>query len=116
MKKSEFIDLVAQKAETSKEAAARVVNAIFDAGSGAIADAVKAGKEVSIPGFGKFRPKQRAARKGRNPRTGKEVSIPESTVVAFTPGKALKESLGGTGAAKRAGEGSGGKPRTKPKP
>jgi len=94
MKKSELIDRVAEKAQTSKAAAARMIDAIFDAGSGAIAEAVQAGKNVSIPGFGKFTSKDRAARKGRNPRTGAEIDIPKSTVVSFTPGKGLKDSVG----------------------
>jgi DNA-binding protein HU-beta len=94
MKKSDLVDRVAEKAELSKAAAARVVDAIFDASSGAIAEAVQAGKHVSIPGFGKFRSKERAARKGRNPRTGAEIDIPASTVVSFSAGKGLKETVG----------------------
>jgi DNA-binding protein HU-beta len=102
MKKSELIERVAEKAQTSKAAAARVVDAIFDTGSGAIAEAVRAGKQVSIPGFGKFRPKERAARKGRNPRTGREIQIPKSTVVSFTAGKGLKDAVGRKASAKKA--------------
>jgi DNA-binding protein HU-beta len=97
MKKSEFIEKVAEKAETSKASAARVVEAIFDTASGAIAEAVRAGQDVSIPGFGKFRSKTRAARKGRNPQTGAEIDIPESTVVSFTAGKGLKDSMATSG-------------------
>jgi DNA-binding protein HU-beta len=93
MKKSELIEQVAEKAQTSKAAVARVVDAIFDSASGSIAEAVQAGKQVSIPGFGKFKPKTRSARKGRNPRTGAEIDIPERTVVAFTPAKGLRETL-----------------------
>ena len=94
MKKSDLIDRVAEKAELSKAAAGRVVDAIFDASSGAIAEAVQAGKQVTIPGFGKFRSKERSARKGRNPQTGAEIDIPASTVVSFTPGKGLKDTVG----------------------
>ena len=93
MKKSELIERVAEKAQTSKAAAARIVDAIFDTGSGAIAEAMRAGQQVSIPGFGKFRPKERAARKGRNPRTGREIQIPKSIVVSFTAGKGLKDAV-----------------------
>jgi DNA-binding protein HU-beta len=93
MKKSELIDQVAERAQTSKAAAARAVDAIFDASSGAIAEAVRAGKQVAIPGFGKFKPQARSARKGRNPQTGAEIDIPERTVVSFTPGKGLRESV-----------------------
>jgi DNA-binding protein HU-beta len=108
MKKSELIERVAEKAQTSKAAAARVVDAIFDTASGAIAEAMRAGQQVSIPGFGKFRPKERAARKGRNPRTGREIQIPKSTVVSFTAGKGLKDAVSRkAGAKKTAAKASG---------
>lgn len=101
MKKSELIDQIAEKAQTSKAAAARVVDAIFDASSGAIAEAVRAGREVAIPGFGRFKAKTRSARKGRNPRTGAEIDIPERTVVYFTPGKGLRETVEAKPSAKK---------------
>jgi DNA-binding protein HU-beta len=101
MKKSELIEQVAEKAQTSKAAAARVMDAIFNSASGTIAEAVKAGQQVSIPGFGKFKPKTRPARKGRNPKTGAEIDIPQRTVVAFTPGKGLREKLDVTAASRR---------------
>ena len=49
------------------------------------------GKDVSIRGFGWFKTEERAARKGRNPRTGEEIYIPVRRVVKFVPGKALRE-------------------------
>lgn len=58
-----------------------------------IAGALKKGDSIAISGFGSFKTVKRAARKGRNPRTGQEIKIPASTTVKFTPGKALKESL-----------------------
>ena len=104
MNKSELIDRIADKAETSKAAAAKVFDAIFDASSGAIAEAVQTGREVKLPGFGKFASRQRAARKGRNPRTGAEIDIPESTVVTFSPGKGLKDTVATrSGGAKKGG-------------
>jgi nucleoid DNA-binding protein len=106
MKKSEFIDMVAKKADTTRAAAARMVDAIFDTTSGAISEAVRAGSRVSIPGFGRFTPKTRPARKGRNPRTGVEIDIPERMVVAFSPAKSLQESLKGGGGAKKAAGGA----------
>ncbi|HEV2149814.1 MAG TPA: HU family DNA-binding protein [Longimicrobiaceae bacterium] len=93
MKKSQFIDLVAEKAEMSKAAASRVVDAIFDSTSGAISEAVRTAGNLSIPGFGKFSSKTRAAREGRNPRTGAVIQIPERTTVSFSPGKGFKESM-----------------------
>jgi DNA-binding protein HU-beta len=90
MTKSEFIDKVADSAGLTRAAAARAVDAIFDTASGAISEAVHAAGAFSIPGFGKFTRKTRAARTGRNPRTGTEISIPERTTVSFTAGKGLK--------------------------
>jgi DNA-binding protein HU-beta len=58
-----------------------------------LGNTLKNGDSVSISGFGTFKPVKRAARKGRNPRTGEEIRIAESTSVKFTPGKTLKESL-----------------------
>jgi DNA-binding protein HU-beta len=108
MKKSEFIDRVAEKAETSRAAAARMVDAIFDATSGAIAEAVRAGSQVAIPGFGRFKTKTRPARKGRNPRTGAEIDIPERQVVTFSPGRGLRDALAGEGGKARGGKSAAG--------
>ncbi|MDR2162075.1 MAG: HU family DNA-binding protein [Desulfovibrio sp.] len=58
-----------------------------------IAGTLKSGGSIAISGFGSFKTVKRAARKGRNPRTGEEIRIPASTAVKFTPGKSLKESL-----------------------
>lgn len=58
-----------------------------------LTDAMAAGEEVSITGFGKFSTSKRAARTGRNPATGATLQIPESTVPKFTPGKALKDAV-----------------------
>jgi DNA-binding protein HU-beta len=91
MNKSEFIDMVADKAELTRAAAARVVDAIFDTASGAISEAVHAAGSLSIPGFGKVTRRTRAARAGRNPRTGSEIKIPERTTVGFSAGRGLKE-------------------------
>jgi DNA-binding protein HU-beta len=90
MTKQEFIDKVADSAGLTRAAAARAVDAIFDTASGAISEAVHAAGSFAIPGFGKFTRKTRAARTGRNPRTGTEISIPERTTVSFTAGKGLK--------------------------
>jgi DNA-binding protein HU-beta len=115
MKKSEFIDQVAEKAQMSRAAAARAVEAIFDTASGAVSQAVHQLGELSIPGFGKFTKKTRPARKGRNPRTGEEIDIPERASVSFTAAKNLREGApsgrrrasGGTGTAGAGGARSG---------
>ena len=56
MKKSDLVAQVAEKADLSKAAASRAIHALFDGTSGAIAQAVRGGEQVSIPGFGRFRP------------------------------------------------------------
>ncbi|MBB4638866.1 HU family DNA-binding protein [Longimicrobium terrae] len=91
MNKAQFIDQVADKAQLSKAAAQRAVDAIFDTAGGAISETVHSLGELSIPGFGKFTKKTRAARTGRNPRTGAEIQIPERSSIGFTAGKNLRE-------------------------
>ena len=93
MNKSEFIDMVAERAELTRAAAARVVDAIFDTASGAISDAVHAAGALSIPGFGKFTKRTRAARTGRNPRTGETVPVEEKVIPVFKTGKEMRQRL-----------------------
>lgn len=94
MRKSEFIDQVARKAEMSRAVAARAVEAIFDTTSGALAEAIRATGQISLPGFGRFRARKRKARRGRNPQTGAMIDIPERTVIQFNAGRDLRETLG----------------------
>jgi len=89
MTKSELISKTAEKAGITKTAAERAVNAAIEA----VVEALSKGERVAIPGLGVFNVKQRKARKGRNPRTGKEITIPARKVVAFTAAKSLKEGL-----------------------
>ena len=94
MNKSDMIDKVAQIAGVSKTDAAAVINALFDTSrSGVIAGELGSGGKVSIPGFGTFESRHRAARKGRNPQTGAEIMISAKNVPAFTAGKALKDTV-----------------------
>jgi DNA-binding protein HU-beta len=71
MNKTQLIDLIASKCDVSKRQAADVLNCIIEG----VTDSVVAGKEVSLPGLGKFFAKATAARKGRNPSTGEEIKI-----------------------------------------
>ena len=89
MTKSELIAKVAEKAGLKKVEAERAVNATIEA----IAEAISKGERTAIPGLGIFNVRERKARKGRNPRTGKEIKIPARKVVAFTATKSLKEAL-----------------------
>ena len=89
MNKTELIAAVAQKAEISKKDAEKAVAAVF----GSIEGALKAGEKVQLIGFGTFEARQRAAKQGRNPRTGETMTFPATKVPAFKAGKALKDSL-----------------------
>jgi len=89
MTKNELIAAVAGKASMTKTAAASAVDATFDA----ITAALKKGGEVKIMGFGHFRVVKRAAREGRNPRTGVPVKIKAARRPRFSAGKALKAAV-----------------------
>lgn len=92
MNKSELIDSLAEKADLSKAAAARAIDALIDT----IVSEVAKGGEVSLVGFGKFASSNRAARTGRNPATGAELKIPASRVAKFTVGASFKETVAKT--------------------
>jgi DNA-binding protein HU-beta len=87
--KTELISQVAEKTNMTKKDATQAVDAVLDT----ITEALKAGEKVQLIGFGNFEVRERAARKGRNPQTGKEIDIPASKVPAFKPGKALKDDV-----------------------
>lgn len=89
MNKSELIDAVADAADLSKRDAGQAVDAVFST----IADALQAGDAVTLIGFGAFTVRERAARSGRNPKTGEVIDIPASKMPAFKPGKALKDAV-----------------------
>ncbi|GGA38802.1 HU family DNA-binding protein [Kroppenstedtia eburnea] len=89
MNKTELISQVAEKTNMTKKDATQAVDAVLDT----ITEALKAGEKVQLIGFGNFEVRERAARKGRNPQTGKEIDIPASKVPAFKPGKALKDDV-----------------------
>lgn len=89
MNKAELIDAVADAADISKAAATRAVDAVTDT----IVDSLKRDDAVTIVGFGTFTVRTRAARSGRNPRTGETIDIKEARVPGFKPGKALKDAV-----------------------
>ncbi|HEX7119544.1 MAG TPA: HU family DNA-binding protein [Longimicrobiales bacterium] len=93
MNKSELVQNLASKANISKADAQRAVDALFNAGSGVIATALKRGDKVQITGFGTFETRKRKARTGRNPRTGKEIRIGPTTSPSFRAGKGLKDAI-----------------------
>lgn len=89
MNKSELIDQIAKSADISKAAAGRAL----DATVGAIRTSLKKGGMVTLVGFGTFYVGKRAARSGRNPRTGATIKIKAAKVPKFRPGKALKDAI-----------------------
>lgn len=89
MNKTDLIHKVAEKVSSTKKVAEEHVNAILDV----IEEALAAGDDVQLIGFGTFESRERAERTGRNPQTGEEITIPAGKVPAFKAGKALKEAV-----------------------
>ncbi|MFN3471030.1 MAG: HU family DNA-binding protein [Aquificaceae bacterium] len=89
MTKAELVSAIAKGAGITKKEADAALKAAIQA----VSDALKKGERVAVPGFGIFTVRERAARKGRNPRTGAEIQIPSRKVVVFRPAKDLRESV-----------------------
>ncbi|MGD8976169.1 MAG: HU family DNA-binding protein [Gammaproteobacteria bacterium] len=89
MNKAELIDAVAHAADISKSDAGKAVEAVTQT----IADTLAKGDQVAVVGFGTFAVKHRAARAGRNPKTGETIQIKASNVPSFKAGKALKDAV-----------------------
>ncbi|HXU92571.1 MAG TPA: HU family DNA-binding protein [Gallionella sp.] len=89
MNKSDLVDAIANSADISKAAAARALDATVES----IKKALKKGDTVSLVGFGTFKVGKRAARNGRNPRTGAVIKIKAAKVPKFTAGKGLKDAV-----------------------
>jgi DNA-binding protein HU-beta len=87
--KIELIEHVAKQADISKAAAGRALEAVV----GGIRTALRKGNSVTLVGFGTFSIGKRAARAGRNPRTGAAIKIKAAKVPKFRPGKALKDAV-----------------------
>ncbi|MCH8836388.1 MAG: HU family DNA-binding protein [Candidatus Marinimicrobia bacterium] len=91
MNKQDVVAAVARRSGISKASADDAVGAVF----GAITDALRKGEDVRLVGFGTFSTRRRAARPGRNPRTGETIQIPASTQPKFKPGRPLKDAVNG---------------------
>ena len=89
MNKTELVMAMVEQTGLSKKDAEKAVNGVLDL----IAEALKAGDKVQIMGFGAFEVKERAARTGKNPRTGEAIQIAASKVPAFKAGQALKNAV-----------------------
>jgi DNA-binding protein HU-beta len=89
MKKADLIEAMADAAEISKAAAGKALDGLLDA----IVVSLQRGEDVSLIGFGTFAVRARAARSGRNPKTGEVITIEASRVPSFKAGKALKDAV-----------------------
>ena len=89
MNKSDLIEAIASSADISKAAAGRALDATVES----IKKALKKGDTVSLVGFGTFKVGKRAARNGRNPRTGETIKIKAAKVPKFSAGKGLKDAV-----------------------
>lgn len=89
MNKTELVEQIAAKADISKAAAGRALDATIEA----VKATLKKGQSVTLVGFGTFYVSERAARTGRNPRTGEEIKIKKAKVPKFRAGKALKDTV-----------------------
>jgi len=89
LNKSELIEAIAEIADIPKASAGRALDATLDTVSKTLTD----GEQVVLVGFGTFSVKERAARVGRNPRTGDPIDIPAARIPGFKAGKALKEAV-----------------------
>ena len=89
MTKSDLIDRVAELTGLTKKDSGRVVEAVFDS----ITEALARGDRVQLVGFGTFEVRKRAARRGRNPQTGTAIQISARQIPAFKAGKALKDAV-----------------------
>ncbi|QSX78280.1 HU family DNA-binding protein [Agrilutibacter solisilvae] len=89
MNKADFVAAVAEAAELSKTDAANAVDAVISV----ITKSLKKGDTVTLVGFGTFQVRERAARQGRNPKTGETIKIKKSKNPAFKAGKALKDAV-----------------------
>ena len=97
MNKSELIEIAAKEADITKAAAGKALDAMIDS----VVKAVAEGDTVTLVGFGTLKPVKRAAREGKNPRTGAALKIAATTVPRFTAGSGFKAAVAGKKAAKK---------------
>ncbi len=89
MNKGELVDKIAEKASVTKKDADAILSAMLDV----ILETVASGDKVTLVGFGTFEQRERKAREGRNPATGKPIKIPATKVPAFSAGKLFREKV-----------------------
>jgi DNA-binding protein HU-beta len=89
VRKQDLVRAVAEVTQQNEGSSSKAVNAVFSA----IEDALSSGDEVTISGFGSFKVVERAARQGRNPQTGEEMTIKARKSPVFRPGTQLKRAV-----------------------
>lgn len=89
MNKAELVESIAKSADLSKASAGRALDGFINA----VTKGLKKGDTITLVGFGTFSVRKRAARKGRNPRTGQEIKIKAAKIPSFKAGKALKDTV-----------------------
>ena len=89
MTKADLVEKITTNGNMTKTTAERALKTMLES----IAEGLKNGEKVTLVGFGSFSVNSRKERKGRNPRTGAELTIPASKAAKFTPSKVLKEAL-----------------------
>ncbi len=97
MNKSEMIDAIAARTELSKAASGKALDAVIDT----IVAAVATGDGVSLVGFGSFKASPRAAREGKNPKTGEKIKIAATTVPKFSAGATFKTTVAAAAKSKK---------------
>jgi DNA-binding protein HU-beta len=102
-RRQELLASITEKTGLPRPKAIAAMDAMFET----LTECLKKGQEVRLVGFGAFLPTERKAGKGRDPRSGAEIDVPESKSVRFKPGKALRAALGGKAAAAAAPAASG---------
>jgi len=91
MNKNELVHAISEEADVNLI----VANAVLDAFTNSVKQALKGGDNVTLVGFGTFQVKERSAREGRNPKTGETIQIKAATVPSFKAGKGLKDAVNG---------------------
>lgn len=89
MNKSDLVSSIAEKAEISKKDAEIALTAFLES----VEETLSQGEKVQLVGFGSFEARERAERKGRNPQTKEEITIPAARAPVFKAGKALKDTI-----------------------
>lgn len=87
--KSELVDIISEQVEVPKTTALKFINAFIEN----VTTTLRSGESITFPGFGSFSVKPRAARTGRNPKTGEPLQIPAAIIPSFKAGKGLKDAV-----------------------